>query len=61
MQITLNFTCLEILSMDSVFVAHTYTVIFLVETFQLNLSQTNSVRAELLVVDENCAANRLTL
>lgn len=36
-------------------------IMFLVKTFQLNLSQTNSVGAELLVVDENCAANRLTL
>lgn len=43
---------------------HTHTemeVMFLEKTFQLNLSQTNSVEAELLVVDENCAANRLTL
>lgn len=44
--------------------AYTHTdtqIMFLVKTFQLNLSQTNSVGAELLVVDENCAANRLTL
>lgn len=33
----------------------------LVKTSQLNLSQTNSVGAELLVVDETGAANRLTL
>lgn len=60
----LNFTCLEITFMAPVFGTHTYTdtrVIFLGKTFQLNLSQTNSVKAELLVVDENCAANRLTL
>lgn len=42
--------------------AHTDTqIMFRAKTFQLNLSQTNSVGAELPVVDENCAANRLTL
>lgn len=40
---------------------HTGSVCIHVKTFQLNSSQTNSVGAELLVVDENCAANRLTL
>lgn len=36
-------------------------IMFRAKTVQLNSSQTNSAGAELPDVDENCAANRLTL